>query len=257
MAIHLRQICLVADRLHPAVEDLGEVFTIPVCHVDPAVGKFGLENTLLSVGSQFLEVVAPTRENTAAGRFLDRRGGNGGYMVICQAETLQEQADAKDRAMANNVRVAFESDHGTWNIMQLHPADMGASFFEIDWDEEADVMGNWQPAGGKGWREIPSTEVITGIVAVELQSQEPEAMAERWAAVAGQPVTYPDGVPTVGLANANLRFVPVRDGRGDGLGGLDIRVRDRARLLAQAEARGVRVSDEQLSICGTRFYPVD
>ena len=41
--------------------------------------EFGLENTLMPVGRNFLEVVAPIQEGTAAGRYLDRRGGNGGY----------------------------------------------------------------------------------------------------------------------------------------------------------------------------------
>lgn len=92
MAIYLRQVCLVAARLEPVTEALSQVFSIPVCHVDPAVSAFGLENCILAVGSQFLEVVAPIGENTAAGRFLERRGGDGGYMVICQALSRVEQA---------------------------------------------------------------------------------------------------------------------------------------------------------------------
>ncbi|MGR3566532.1 MAG: hypothetical protein ACU0CN_02170, partial [Pseudooceanicola nanhaiensis] len=95
--IHLRQVCLVAGALAPAVSALRDVLGLPVAHVDPAVGKFGLENTLLTLGSQFLEVVAPTRAGTAAGRYLDRRGGDGGYMVICQAG----DRDAQDAVRAN------------------------------------------------------------------------------------------------------------------------------------------------------------
>jgi len=253
MAIHLRQICLVAGELAPAVGALAEVLSIRPCHVDPEVGKFGLENTLLAVGTQFLEVVAPIRPGTAAQRFLDRRGGDGGYMVICQSTSLEEQARVKERAARQGVRVAFESDRGSWNIMQLHPADMGASFFELDWDQEADPTGNWHPAGGKDWRETVCADVVSAIVAVELQAADPVALANRWAAVAGLPVEQRNGVPTIALANAELRFVEARDGRGDGLGALDLRVVDRARLSAQAEARGLRLADDQVVICGTRF----
>lgn len=257
MALHLRQICLVAETLDPAVKTLSEVFSIPVCHVDPGVAKFGLENSLLAVGTKFLEVVAPVQEKTAAGRFLERRGGDGGYMVICQLPSLAEQAELRQRAARNKVRVAFESDRGSWNIMQLHPGDMGAAFLEVDWDEEADAVGNWQPAGGKSWMDAVDTDVISDIVAVELQGEDPAALAQRWSAVMGLTLEQRDGVPTISLANADVRFVHAEDGRGDGLGALDVRVTDRARLLDQAERSGVRVSDNQVVICGTRFNLVN
>jgi len=43
----------------------------------PRGGTPGLHNFLMPVGSNFLEVVAPSREGTAGGRYLDRRGGDG------------------------------------------------------------------------------------------------------------------------------------------------------------------------------------
>ena len=76
--LRLRQICLVASELDAPVEDLKAVFGIETCHHDPAVEKYGLTNALLPVGSNFLEVVAPFRNETAAGRYIDRRGGDGG-----------------------------------------------------------------------------------------------------------------------------------------------------------------------------------
>ena len=85
MTIQLRQICLVAKDLNPVIDDLTEVLGINRCFIDPGVRTFGLENTLMCVGRNFLEVVAPVEEGTAGGRYLNRRGGDGGYMVICQA----------------------------------------------------------------------------------------------------------------------------------------------------------------------------
>src|SRR5271154_2561583 len=73
MSIRLRQICLVAEKLAPAIEDFKAILAVDVCFVDPAVAAFGLENSLMPIGSNFLEVVAPVRENTAAGRYLKRR----------------------------------------------------------------------------------------------------------------------------------------------------------------------------------------
>lgn len=233
MAIHLRQICLVAEALAPAINDLARGLGLSPCYVDPAVAEFGLENTLLRVGTQFLEVVAPTQAQTAAGRQLARRGGDGGYMVICQADTRAEQAALRARAAALGVRVAFEHDGGAWNIMQLHPGDMGAAFLEVDWDENADPAGNWHPSGGLNWRDAPAGG--HAIAAVDLQSDDPAALAARWAAVLGLPVT---GAGTINLANAALHFTLAVDGRGAGLGGL--------------EMTGLAAP---VTLCGTRFTP--
>ena len=41
MWLRLRQICLVARELRPAIEDLEAVFGLRVCHVDPGVKTFG------------------------------------------------------------------------------------------------------------------------------------------------------------------------------------------------------------------------
>ena len=51
-----------------------------------------------------------------------------------------------------------------------------------------------------------------------------------------------------------LRFVAITDGRGAGLGGLDIAVADREYILREAKARKAYVSDDQVNICGTRWY---
>jgi len=262
LALYLRQICLVAQQLAPAIKNLSEVFSIPVCHVDPAVGKFGLENTLLALGSQFIEVVAPIADgsppdSTAAGRFLQRRGGDGGYMVICQVATRAEQAALRERAQNKKVQIAYQSERDTWNIMQLHPANMGAAFLEVDWDQQADMQGNWQPAGGKDWQTLASTDVISEITAVELQSDDPQAAAAHWASVIGVDVEQREQHLIVPLANTDLRFVAASDGRGAGLGGLDVRVVDAARLQQQAEVCGFNLHNNQLIICGTRFNLVN
>ena len=253
MTIHLRQICLVANKLAPAIEDLKEVFSVKPCFVDPGVEHFGLENTLLAVGTDFLEVVAPVEENTTAGRYLERRGGDGGYMVIVQVATKTEVDDYKQRAADNQVRVAFDVDREGWRILQLHPGDMRASFLDVEWVGKPDFEGTWHAAGGEGWKDKIATDVVAGYAGVELQGPDPMALAKHWGAVTGIEVEQRNGMPVIPLANAELRFVEATDGRGPGLGGVDLRVADRARLLAQAKKRGCYVSDDQVLVCGTRF----
>lgn len=248
--IHLRQIALVARDLGRAQAELEAVLGIHPCHVDPEVAEFGLENVLLPVGANFIEIVAPTEDGTAAGRFMDRRGGDGGYMVITQVETLEEQAEVEARAAANNVRVAWEVSRPGWRIMQLHPRDMGASFFEVDWHEEFAPTGHWGPAGGTGWEDKIDTSVTAEISGAELQADDPAEMAAHWATIAGVEVG-PDN--TVALANATLRFVGDLDGRGPGLSAVDIRANDKTRLMEVATARGLSTGPDTVTLCGTRF----
>ena len=161
MSIRLRQIALVANQLAPVIEDLKAVFGLEVCYIDPGVGVFGLENSLLPVGNNFIEVVAPIKEGTAGGRYLKRRGGDGGYMVICQCDSHAAQLERRERALSMGVRIAWERESGGYHVMQLHPADTGGSFFEIDWDAKGEVEGNWEPAGGSGWRSAKRTEIVS------------------------------------------------------------------------------------------------
>lgn len=254
MSIHLRQIALVAANLAPAVDDLSAVFGIEPCFVDPLVGQWGLENTLLPVDRKFLEIVAPIKDGTAAGRYIERRSGDGGYMVICQTESRESQLGYRERAASEGVRVAYEGEHDGFSIMQLHPRDLQAAFFEIDWDVDSDFEGRWGPAGGKDWVKHIRTERVQDITGVELQCVDPAAVAEKWAKVGDLPLDTDGGLPVVSLNNASLRFVESSDGRGPGLGGVDLVVNDRDAILQEAKKRGCYVSDDRVDVCGTRFY---
>ena len=257
MSIYLRQICLVAEQLAPIVDDFKDIMGLEVCFVDKGVAVFGLENSLMPVGSNFIEVVAPIKEDTAAGRYLKRRNGDGGYMVICQCDFHEVQRARKARAAAMNIRVALEHESKTFHVMQLHPADTGGAFFEIDWDAQGAPKGSWEPAGGDGWQRAVHSDVVKEYRAVELQSSDPRGLAERWSTIAEIPLRKDSrGRLEMALDNASVRFVEANDGRGEGLGGVDVVPADPRRLLQAAERRGRRVADDQVVICGTRFYLV-
>ena len=254
MAIRLRQICLVAEQLAPVVDDLKAVFGLEVCFVDPAVQAFGLENSLFPVGNNFLEVVAPIQDNTAAGRYLKRRNGDGGYMVICQCDSHETQLARKARAAELGVRIALDHEEPGFHVMQLHPADTGGAFFEIDWDAKMEPEGHWAPAGGGDWPAQRRTEIVSAYAGVELQSPDPQSLAERWSSIAELPLGRDArGRIEMRLENVGIRFVEMGDERGEGLAGLDLKVVDRAQLLQRAEERGCRASDNQVVVCGVRF----
>ena len=250
MWLRLRQIALVANDLAAVSEDIRAVFGLEVGHIDPGVGKFGLENRIFPIGTQFLEVVAPIEENTAGGRYLTRRGGDGGYMVITQTD---DHATRKAHVKDLGIRLVAEGDGEEYCIMQLHPKDTGGSFLEIDWAIGGEKPGGpWAPAGSD-WERAVRTDVISEIVAAEVQGEDPVTLAERWSEIVQIDLVVDRGVPTLPLQNASIRFVACEDGRPEGLGGIDVRATDADRAVANARGRGLTVTEDVVNVCGLRF----
>lgn len=94
---------------------------------------------------------------------------------------------------------------------------------------------------------------VTGIAAAELQCDDPEAVARRWSEIAELPIMATPSGPGIALDNARLRFVPCRDGRPEGLGGIDIRTSDRDAILRAAKAEGRVSGPDQIYLCGMRI----
>lgn len=255
MWLRMRQIVLIARELAPVVAEIREVLGLEVAYRDPAVATFGLENAVFPLGNQFLEVVAPIRDGTAGGRYLDRRGGDGGYMVVLQCD---DHAPRKRRVGELGIRKVLEHDEPDFHIMQLHPRDTGGCLLEIDVQTGGEALdGPWAPAG-RQWHAAVRTEVVRSIAAAEIQTPEPADLAARWGQILELPVEADaQGHPSLRLDLGSIRFVKDADGRGEGLGGVDLVVANRARLLAAAEQRGRRLADDLVQLCGTRFRLVE
>ncbi|RYF32534.1 MAG: hypothetical protein EOO26_11190 [Comamonadaceae bacterium] len=250
--LRLRQICLVARELDPVTDDLCAVFGVKICHRDPEVGQFGLHNALMPFGTSFLEVVAPTREGTTAGRYLERRQGDGGYMVILDSEALPRW---RTHVAEIGVRIAAPLQLGDYEGMQLHPRDTGGALLEINSTlNGASLEGPYWPAGPH-WRDAVSTERVEGFGGAVLQGDDPAALARKWGEILQRPATQhtQQGEWQVPVDNAMLRFTRATDGRGEGLAAVTLRVRDAAAILATAKERGLAHDDRSVTVCGVRF----
>jgi hypothetical protein len=244
--MRLRQIALVGRDLEAARADITAVLGLGDAYADPGVGKYGLVNAVWPIGDTFLEVVSPRQEGTTAGRLLDKRGGDGGYMAIFQTDDLGE---ARARVAAEGVRVVDQMERDGAAFTHLHPRDVGGAILSID-AMEPKQRWDW---GGPHWKDNVKTEVSTGIVGAELQGDDPGAMAARWAAVLGRERQAADGGWRVPVDGGELRFVAATDGRGEGLGAFDVRVRDPDAVRAKAKSRGLPVaSSGEITLCGTR-----
>lgn len=249
--LRLRQICLVAAQLEPVVEDLCAVFDVRVCHRDPEVGRFGLHNALMPFGAQFIEVVAPLQPDTAAGRYLARRGGDGGYMLILDSESLPRWRAHVERI---GVRVAASLALGDYEGLQLHPRDTGGALLEINHTRGGDTLdGSYGPAGPH-WQAHVRTARVSGLAGAVLQAPSPQTLAAHWATLLQSPLRQTAaGTPAVQLDNAMLRFQPIDDGRGEGLAAISLQVRDAAAIREAARARGLPVAEDRVTVGGVHF----
>ena len=243
--MRLRQIALVGHDLAAAKADITAVLGLGADYLDKGVAKYGLHNAVWPIGETFLEVVSPTQAGTTAGRLLDKRGGDGGYMAIFQTHDL---AAARGRAAGAGVRVVDAVSGPNYAMTHLHPRDLGGAIVSID---SMEPWSHWE-WGGKTWRDNVRTDVSTAIVGAELQAEDPAAMARRWAEVLGAPAVLSEGAWRIWLEGGELRFVRVADDRGEGLSAFDVAVRDPAQVRAVAQARGLLDVNDHVTLCGTR-----
>lgn len=238
----LRQAVLVAADLDHVVGQVQRELQLDVGFHDPGVAEFGLRNAVLPVGDQFLEVVSPMQDGTTAGRFLDRKGGDGGYMVIVQVDD-EEAVRARSRQLG--LRTVWQMDvpasrsgepaiKGT----HLHPKDVGGTILSFD---QPDPPSSWR-WGGPEWPDHVRTGLVDGIRAIEIAVRDPAAVGRTWGELFGAPVeSHPSGAEVLELADeGSVRFVPADDDASVGVCGIDLH-------LAPGAARDDTV------IAGVRF----
>lgn len=227
--IRLRQIALVATDLDTSAAELGDALGASVCFRDPGVATFGLHNVLFAVGQRFVEIVSPTEEGTTAGRLLERRSGDGGYMVIFQVDDL---GPVRERAAEMDVRLVYTADGKGVTGLHFHPRDLGGAIVSVD---QTDNWAAW-PWAGTEWMESSSGAAFDDLVGVEIQAADPDGLAERWSAFLDRPVV--DGVITLD-DGGTVRFVSDDDDRGDGVSGISVRAVDRSRAGSKLRVVGV------------------
>jgi hypothetical protein len=216
--IRLRQVALVARELDAVVTELCDRLALSVCFRDPGVAEFGLHNAVMTIGDQFLEVVAPTREGTTAGRLLDRRGGDGGYMVIYEVDDLDHRMQ---HLAAEQVRTVWAIDLEDIRGRHLHPRDVGGAIVSLD---QPTPPGSWRWAGPT-WRAHHDNQVVSAVAGVVVSAAKPTEMRSRW--------------NMLGLDHS-VRFA-VAGERGEGIDLVELVATDRNR------------AGESFQICGVTF----
>jgi hypothetical protein len=250
--MRLRQIAFVAADLEPVAAAFNTVFGLKVAYRDPGVATFGLVNVVMPVGGEFLEVVQPVTADASAGRYLKRRGGDAGYMLIFQAPDALAH---RKRLADQGIRLIAQHETPQYTFTHFHPGDFNGVLTSIDTEGDGsswkERMGKWPPAG-KDWREHASPAETLGIAGATVQSRDPAATARRW----GELLQAERDGTTLKFDGSTLGFVEPVDADGTGVIGVDIAVRDPAAVLAKARAADLEVKDGAVRICGTAIRPV-
>jgi hypothetical protein len=178
--LRLRQVVLAAHERAPVEQALRECLGASAAHHDPGVGSFGLTNAVLAAGCDFVEVVSPSTTGTAAGRWLTRNGGDGGYMLMVDGPPT---LTASDRLAALAVREVHRGEHPDIVDVHLHPRDTGGVLLALD---AVDPPGSWRWAGPAWTGHSPTC--AGGLRAVTVAVPDPDEVVRRWAALLDVPV---------------------------------------------------------------------
>ena len=239
----IRQIVMVSSLRDPIVSDLSQLFGLEVAFNDPGVGHFGLENAVMPLGTDFLEVVSPIEENTTAGRYLQKRGGDGGYMVIIQVDDFDK---TKSLVHDNEIEIVWDTDLPEAKAIHLHPKQMGGAIVSLDWMNPKE---SWKWAGPEWNKYI--TDDIKGIDGVEIQANNPEQMFNRWKEILDAS-NINESEKKIYLDNTWISFID-EDDRGSGISAFSLITDNKELLINKAKEFGF-LQEDNIVIGGVKFY---
>lgn len=219
--IRLRQIALVVEDLDSSVDQISRALDVDVCYRDPGVGVFGLHNALFCIGDQFLELVSPLTDGTTAGRLLDKRGGDGGYMALYEVDDLDARIAYLGKCGVRNV---WSGDVPGIRGRHLHPRDTGGTLVSLD---EPTIPGEW-PWGGSAWKSRRESSVVSSIESFTVSVPDPDACRRRWEDLGIATSVRFSGIGPrgEGLDEVTVECkAPVRDGETLTLGGTTFTLR--------------------------------
>ncbi len=245
----LRQCVFVAKDLESSREELCDILGIEVAYRDPGVAKWGLVNVVCPTGHDFLEIVTPSQPGTSAGRYIDRRKGDGGYMVIIQ---VPDAAAERKRVTGLGIRAVAQKDLPEYQYTHFHPSDTSSVLLSLDttFAPKGTDPALWWPPAEKNWLKHAHSDVTNGLAGVEIQAENPDAAAALWSKLLNRPAQ--DDIIRLD-DDGEIRFTPIVDGRGPGVSAYDVKVVDRERVLAAAEKRGKKHGPAQVEVCGCRI----
>jgi Glyoxalase-like domain len=207
--VRLRQAVLVASELEPTARALRDGLALGEPFRDPGVAEFGLTNAVFALGDCFLEVVSPTQPDTAAGRYMERQGGDGGYMAIFDLEDLE---GAMARSEQLGIRTVWRIELPDISGNHLHPRDMRGAIVSLD---RSKPYGTWR-WGGPEWTGKTGRGAAGRLAGITVAVDDPASASARWANILGVPLSGQQS-PSLHVDGSEVKFVAAEDEQAEGL----------------------------------------
>ena len=219
--LRLRQAVFVAQDLAARSKEMCETLGVSIAYRDPGVRRWGVDNVIAAAGTDIVEIISPFREGTAAGRFIDKRKGDSGYMVILQVDNAKS---ASRRIGGKGVRVVELDDSLPNHVFtHFHPSDTGGILLSLESvtpPPGANPEHCWAPAG-PNWAPSIRRDTTEGLRGIELQAKDPGAVAALWSELLERPTQSSGGIWRMPIDNGEIRFVAIDDDRGPGIRAYD------------------------------------
>lgn len=266
MELKLRQVVLVARDKAETVAAMRAVLDVVPVHGSgnlspyglPADGpmsdggrkvleQLGVENLIFAIGSDFIEIMFPTRPDGSTVAFMDRRGGDTGYMLVLQTDDVDHY---EALAVQEGVRISHKANFPNYQDIHLHPRDCGGALLSMARHLPVNAPdGSWYPAG-TAWENLAGSTMVSAVVAAEMRSPDPETLAKRWERLLDRPAEQADGEWLIRLTDGVLRFGMADPGQKEGFYGIDLKVSDRVQAEQAVRDAGIPVGTHGFTLCG-------
>ncbi len=243
--LRIRQIVFAVRNLAPGRSQLAPLLGLCAPFRDPDVAVFGIDNAVYVFGDQFIELISPMQDGTAAGRALDRRG-DGGYMLLLQTDDFDRD---RARIAKLGVRTVWQAEFDDIRAMHLHPKDLGGAIVSVDQPEPA---AGWR-WGGPDWQPQTGRASEQRVVGTTIEANDPHVMAARWAEVLGlEAPLAAEGGHRLALEGGQIDFIATTD-REEGIVGFTLEVVDPPVVIEAARRLGLLVNGDAVDAFGTRL----
>ena len=249
--MRLRQLVIATSEIDLLADSICDLFELRKTFSDPELLVFGLENVLIPLGDTFIELVTPVKENTSAERFIKKRGGDGGYMVIVDSIDLEKE---RKRLESAEMDIVWYENRKTSGIhaqsLHLHPKQVGGAILSID---NMYPTSSWLWAGTE-WEKDINRALVSHICGVNICSTNPDMLLSNWEKALGKKRS--NECNSIGLAGSNINFVMNTQSQSAHVSAFQIHTLKKSNIEKRALSKGF-VTNNNIHLGGVDFLLVE
>ena len=249
--MRLRQLVIATSEMDVLADKICDLFELKKTYSDPELAVFGLENIIIPFGDTFLELVTPVKENTSAERFLKKRGGDGGYMVIVDSNHLEKQRQRLETVGLNIIWYENRKSNGIHGqSLHLHPKQVGGAILSID---NMTPPSSWLWAGTE-WKKDINQSLVRNLCGVTICSPKPDSLLSKWEKALGKKRST-DGT-SIDLAGSKIKFVMNTHSHSEHVSNFQVHSTKRSYLKKRAASRGF-LTNNNIHLGGVDFLLIE